>query len=483
MNIESRLRDHLSSLDGLTVTDAERLVVGVERAERRRRRRRRVGASVAAVALTIAGGVVLWSTRSTSTAGSADRGEDQANVSSTAEPATTQTSSTSTSTAQLPVDPATTISTTTVTPTTPSNLWGTIAPDPRGRTYYPTAVWTGTEAIVVGGTDPDGHVRSGAEAYDPVSDRWRALAGPPGSKRIDPLSAWTGSEMLVVGGDNPDHSLLVSYGLAYNPTTDTWRTMASPTVGFMSNLSPAAWDGKELLVWPSDGGGPSMRITPIAYEPTTDSWRELPEPPVARRQEAASVWTGTEWLVWGGENDTSILSDGVAYNPTTDTWRVLAASPVAGRRTPGVWTGTEMIVDAGSSGGDPAWTTEPDGRQLRHGHNGEFAFGDGAAYNPATDTWRRIADGPAHPGFVPVWTGSHMLMFAKGGVSIYEVGSDTWPTTSDDAYRDPTGGVSTPLWAGGEVILLGSDNLDIGGSTFNSGALTAPVVDRAGSTP
>mgnify|MGYP003350528914 CR=1 FL=1 len=77
-------------------------------------------------------------------------------------------------------------------------------------------------------------------------------------------------------------------------------------------------------------------------------------------------------------------------------------SPLDARRTKGVWTGKEMIVDAGAVGGD-----EVTG-------NGEFAFADGAAYNPATDTWRSIKDGPAHPGFVPIWTGTYMVLFAKG---------------------------------------------------------------------
>ena len=112
------------------------------------------------------------------------------------------------------------------------------------------------------------------------------------------------------------------------------------------------WTGTEVLVWPWDGGGTTMPITPIAYDPATDTWRELPQPPVERRQQAATVWTGTEWIVWGGTTGQAELDDGAAYDPATDSWRVIADSPLSARRVRAVWTGTEMFVDAGSTGGD-----------------------------------------------------------------------------------------------------------------------------------
>ena len=153
-----------------------------------------------------------------------------------------------------------------------------------------------------------------------------------------------------------------------------------------------------------------MEITPIAYDPATDSWRELAAPPIERRQQAASVWTGTEWIVWGGTTGDKEFDDGAAYDPTSDTWRPLPDSPLSPRRVRGAWTGTELIVVAGSTGGEPVTG------------NGEFAHADGAAYDPATDTWRSLTSGPAHPGFVPMWTGSQMIMIAKGAASVYDVG-------------------------------------------------------------
>jgi hypothetical protein len=76
-----------------------------------------------------------------------------------------------------------------------------------------------------------------------------------------------------------------------------------------------------------------MAITPIAYDPTTDTWHALPAPPVERRQNRASVWTGTAWIVWGDRNGRNELADDAAHDPATVTWRVLTPSPLAARHT------------------------------------------------------------------------------------------------------------------------------------------------------
>ena len=109
-----------------------------------------------------------------------------------------------------------------------------------------------------------------------------------------------------------------------------------------------------------------------------------------------------------------------------------------------------MIVDAGSSGGEPITG------------NNELALSDGGAYDPATDTWRTITPGLAHPGFVPVWTGSKVVMFAKGGAVVYDVASDKWVDTCCDGQ----GGFGTPVWTGSVVLLVGSGADDVGGSVF-----------------
>jgi hypothetical protein len=146
--------------------------------------------------------------------------------------------------------------------------------------------------------------------------------------------------------------------------------------------------------------------------------------PIGGREAAASVWTGTELLVWGG-SDPAVLADGAAYDPTTNTWRTIAPSPLSARaRATAVWTGHEMLV----WGGSPT-------------ASGVSGLLDGAAYDPGTDTWRSIA--PAPTGTDRAWgraavVGDHVVI--AGGlpsttdrtrqVMVYDLAADTWRTVT-----------------------------------------------------
>ena len=63
-----------------------------------------------------------------------------------------------------------------------------------------TAVWTGTEMIVWGGTDFGTNFNTGGR-YNPGTDSWTATstANAP-SGRYHHTAVWTGSEMIVWGG-------------------------------------------------------------------------------------------------------------------------------------------------------------------------------------------------------------------------------------------------------------------------------------------
>ena len=453
--LESRLRRDLSTLDAVPVGD-EAAVESAWRSSTVRRGRRRPRALVAmSLSLVVAGAAGVWLVQ-----------RDREQVASTDSVVPTAPDST----------PSSIIPSTSIAPAEGDAVlsgWRPIAADPRGAVLRSSVVWTGKYAVAFDGLDRDGAPVAGAALYDPVSDAWLSAADPPAgvgaAGRVNGLAVWTGGEALVLGGDLPDGELLVSYGLAYDPVNDSWRVTASPP-GFVSARSPSVWTGDELLVWPSDGNGSTMDVTPVAYDPATDAWRELARPPIQRRQQAASAWTGSEWIVWGGTDNGVEFNDGAAYNPTTDTWRLLSEAPLSPRRVRGVWTGSEMILAAGSSGGDPATG------------NGEFAHDDGAAYDPSTDTWRTISPGPAHPGFEPIWTGDQVLMFAKGGVAAYHPTTDDW---TDDCCA-PSAISSAPVWTGNEAILMGSTDPSIGGATYTPSRATgidpAPTVDAATTT-
>jgi N-acetylneuraminic acid mutarotase len=105
------------------------------------------------------------------------------------------------------------------------------------------------------------------------------------------------------------------------------------------------------------------------------------------------VWTGTEMIVWGGQQG-SVLNTGGRYNPSTDSWVATSTgSNVPTQRFvhAAVWTGNKMIVwgGAGSS-------------------NGTANLNTGGRYDPSNDSWTPTSVGANVPeqrgGPRAVWT-------------------------------------------------------------------------------
>jgi N-acetylneuraminic acid mutarotase len=110
-----------------------------------------------------------------------------------------------------------------------------------------------------------------------------------------------------------------------------------------------------MIVWGGYGGSPSSG-TPLndggRYNPAGNSWTAVTTTgaPAARYQHTA-VWTGSEMIVWGGNNGSS-LNDGGRYNAAGNSWTAVTttAAPAARYQHTAVWTGSEMIVWGGYNG-------------------------------------------------------------------------------------------------------------------------------------
>jgi len=207
--------------------------------------------------------------------------------------------------------------------------------------------------------------------------------------------------MVVVGSDvqrAKDGAILkrTLVAASYDPKTRTWRELAP--AGAPSDLGySSVWTGREMLVW---GQG-----SHLAYEPATDRWRTFPSSKLLSIHDAHGLvaWTGREMIGWGGGCCGDAFSDGVAYNPTTNAWRALPRSPLAGSQGPvGAWDGRELLVFVGN--------TDPDGRRW------PARLARAAAYEPSTNTWRRLAPAPLEiTGALPVWDGHELLVAGAGG--------------------------------------------------------------------
>jgi hypothetical protein len=213
------------------------------------------------------------------------------------------------------------------------------------------------------------------------------------------------------------------------------------------------WTGDELLVW---GGWESaeahsgLKNDGFAYSPPTTHWAPIPAAPIAARTKALSTWTGTELLIWGGEQDEeSPLSDGAVYNPATETWHVLSEAPLEwSEHSASVWSGTEWWIAAGNRTGAT----------------------DVAAYDPATDRWRSLPTIPDIYADTPVvaWTGAETLLFTAAGLfSITADGSEWIPELA------PADAHAPGVWTGDRFVMIAAS--PIGDEALDFDYLEHPV--------
>src|SRR4029077_8717831 len=104
-----------------------------------------------------------------------------------------------------------------------------------------------------------------------------------------------------------------------------------------------------------------------------DTWSptELTGTPDPRESHTA-VWTGTEMIVWGGDDFPSgkFFNTGARYNLVTGTWTATSTinAPSPRYSHTAVWTGSEMIVWGGND-------------------ENSHPLNTGGRYNPGLDTW------------------------------------------------------------------------------------------------
>jgi hypothetical protein len=77
--------------------------------------------------------------------------------------------------------------------------WTPIPPAPLSPRGFHTAVWTGTEMLVWGGSTA-GRLFADGAVYDPAAGSWRSMPRAPLAPRTGHVAVWTGRELLVWGG-------------------------------------------------------------------------------------------------------------------------------------------------------------------------------------------------------------------------------------------------------------------------------------------
>ena len=127
---------------------------------------------------------------------------------------------------------------------------------------------------------------------------------------------------------------------------------------------------------------------------------------------AVTIWTGHEVILVGAllSVDQRQVMESPAYDPATDSWRTIAPPPVEFIRdiypAAALWTGTEVLF---FGSGAPL----PNASQTEASPAAPIV---GAAYNPATDSWRTLTPPPAeyYSLTAAAWTGDRMLTWTQG---------------------------------------------------------------------
>lgn len=347
---------------------------------------------------------------------------------------------------------------------------------PAGR-YRHSTVWTGSEMIVWGGFyyDPywgEDRAYDGAR-YDPAMDRWVATdtyTAP--SARGFHSAVWTGNEMIVFGGNGLFDG---DEGAArYDPALDTWSQIqtVNPDTPAARQFHSAVWTGSEMIVWGGDNGDYEVLAAGARYAPATDTWLPVSQSgaPEARKHHTA-VWDGSGMIIWGGEDDYDYLSTGGRYDPAADTWSATAddlTTPLARSEHTAVWTGSEMIV----------WG----------GYTNSSRTNTGGLYDPVADVWRDVATSGAPDSrykHTAVFTGDEMIVWggSNGGYANtggrYAPLTDAWTATATLAA--PAGRYNhSAVWTGSQMIVWGGY---AAGDRERSGGRYDPVADTWSATP
>jgi N-acetylneuraminic acid mutarotase len=293
----------------------------------------------------------------------------------------------------------------------------------------------------------------------------------------EPLRLWmTKAEtqvLLRMAAVNADYTLPLISSASVACTDDTWTATSTINAPAARRRHTAVWTGSEMIVWGGEDQSFNLLSTGGRYNPSTDSWAptNTTNAPSARYY-PTSVWTGSEMIVWGGTTQGSGvgLNTGARYNPGTDSWIATSTTnaPAAREAHTAVWTGIEMII----------WGGADDVNFLS----------TGGRYNPSSNSWAATSIANAtspRAAHTAVWTGSEMIVWGgqpytnTGGK--YNPGSDSWTATS--TTNAPSARTThTTVWSGSEMIVWGgryqTSSLNTGGryaASTNSWTTTTTI--------
>ena len=253
------------------------------------------------------------------------------------------------------------------------NSWTALPAAPAGvvlsRRSAPFGFWDGARAVFWGGLNAQGAGVTGADRFEPLSKTWSVSSGsgePPALTQA--AVAADGSTLYLQGGLTGSGYQDKVY--SYAGESDTWTTLSKSLSARSSAF--AAWDGSRFVVWGgrdnalrNDGsalsgvawttlvsfGAPSARMVAsprrsgwsfgvkpgvvailggqtslmgagtfstngASYDSVAAQWSSIPSWPSGESHEyGMGVWTGDEFVLWGGRNGMLTSAKGERWSP------------------------------------------------------------------------------------------------------------------------------------------------------------------------
>ena len=201
-----------------------------------------------------------------------------------------------------------------------------------------------------------------------------------------------------------------------------WMPISTSGMPTARSAAASVWTGQEWIVWGGKVAGQVAVANGARLRPDLDFWAEIIpiDAPTARSGHTA-VWTGNQMIVWGGFGSEGALATGGRFTPQPQGWTSVSTvgAPSARSGHAAVWTGSRMIVFGGRNSGG--------------------LLGDGAAYDPVADQWSALpAAGAPSPRFgaTAFWTGSALLVWGGDGEN---AGSGAVLAFATDGTANPAG--------------------------------------------
>ena len=248
----------------------------------------------------------------------------------------------------------------------------------------------------------------GSDAAEAAGSWHRAPAAPLSPRELA-VAVWTGREALIVGGsDAPPCPPGASCGIletpplrdgaAFNPRKRSWRRIADAPVGF--DFAEGAVVGHTVFIAaPGSDSRPGAPSAILAYRPDHDRWRRLPSPPHPKGNYTL-VAAGDRLVVYdrgGGRRD----SPGFVLSRGGGSWRALPVDPLPPTHAQSMaWSGRELVLFHSAYVGRTA--TKP-------------PLARAAALSLGARHWRRLPDSQTVL-FGPYWlrVGSRLINPALG---------------------------------------------------------------------